>query len=190
MFDDEADTRVYLAGVSGPVGYYRPLDVMYYGAEGFESFSKEDVSLGMRKTEQESKLLVREHYKYSLKPFGPTHEFRGLYLMALSDSVNMPPGTLNHYRDEDGYEYQLPHGKVDQLPDKPKPGEVWKYTGYQVDFEERSDLPLRYVDRQGSLWKADTEIGLSRELPVGQISYDVLKNYTKVLNADGSPADV
>lgn len=115
------------------------------------------------------KEMIRDEAERNAMTFNPTHEFRGSPLQF---------ETSNHYRnnsayrDSEGYRYILPDDKVTKI--LPKPGEVWK-------FPMDPFHPLRFVNDKGHL--------VDHHNKVQWISGEYLDNsYSKVLNADGSPA--
>jgi hypothetical protein len=112
--------------------------------------------------------------------FKATHEFRGLELE--HHSVDDYIDGLGSYYDASGTQYRLSSDVVTKLPEKPKPGEVWKYDG-----NHNGDRHLtRGVDAMGRLLTV-TDHGIVWDPEEDSVENLVL--YKKVLNADGTPAD-
>lgn len=109
--------------------------------------------------------------------FNPTHEFRGLPLK--SCGVDYESG-LNTWVDEEDNQYHIPVEQVTKIIVTPEPGEVWRYVDPTASAPDPYPLVLITDDGDGFRC-ADS----SRESLM--IPYD-LKNLTKILNADGSPA--
>lgn len=177
---NEKEINVYLVGHSGRVGYYRKMD--FFLGDGYQSYTNGHVLIGTHETHNEAKMWVRDHFRKCTEPFRATHVFRGLPLRSLTHT----DGLLSIYKDAEGYEYRLPEGKVDRIPNPPRSGEVWRH----IKAQEGEKGHLRYVDKQGSFYQHDTEMGFTRTIRAEDMTYDVLVSYVKVLNADGSPANV
>lgn len=104
--------------------------------------------------------------------FNPTHEFRGLELER-DEKVDESLGINEEYlgfRDENYRTFMIPADYVSKI--RPKPGEVWKFS---------IDGGLRVVTRDLRLLDTDGD-------EVGDASDFDSDYYTKILNADGSPA--
>ena len=111
------------------------------------------------------------------RDFNPTHEFRGLPLE--SWGVDYESG-LDTWVDGDGNQYHIPVEQVSKIVETPHPGEVWRYDDPTADAADPYPLVLITDDGEGFRCADSSHEKL-------MIPYD-LKNMTKILNADGSPA--
>lgn len=110
-----------------------------------------------------------------MSDFNPTHEFRGLELKLTTRNL-----LVGSFDDEEGFAYKIPMSRVNELQELPKYGEVWQLKSPDDNYGSVH----RLVNDSGQLvnplgrvvWRPDVE-GLNG-----------LRNYVKVLNADGSPA--
>lgn len=105
--------------------------------------------------------------------FKPTHEFRGLELEG--HGVSYESG-IDTWIDADNHWYHIPIEQVTKIVPKPQPGEVWKYvgpgSGSVGDLELVSNDGEYFIDGDGDR----------------SLITDFNSDYTKILNADGSPA--
>jgi hypothetical protein len=118
------------------------------------------------------------------RDFNPTHELRGLELeyfgqteaiQRLSDG-----GDFHRFRTSDGISMILPMSLVTKIVETPHPGEVWRYDDPTADAADPYPLVLITDDGDGFRCADSSYEKL-------MIPYD-LKNMTKILNADGTPA--
>lgn len=109
--------------------------------------------------------------------FNPTHEFRGLEL----EKTHLQSLTHTWFKDADGRSYSFPYDVPTKLPEKPKPGEVWQYMpGEAWKYKLRHVGGLELVNSDGNFVDVDGTITQSTK--------SSHEHFTKVLNADGTPA--
>lgn len=108
------------------------------------------------------------------KMFEATHEFRGLPLKLMG-------GAASGMRFVDALDrmYTFPNGVVQELGIEPRPGEVWMCIHTE---RHNSRFPLYVVDDEAKYFVSADEIC---EVKIDENS---VKDFTKVLNADGTPA--
>jgi len=119
-----------------------------------------------------------------MNDFNPTHELRGLPLECVGQTEAIlrlsDGGDLCRFRTSDGVSMILPMSLVTKFVETPHPGEVWRYDDPTADSAD--PYPLVLITDEGDGFRCADSSYEKLMVP-----YD-LKNMTKILNADGSPA--
>lgn len=115
---------------------------------------------------------------FTPKSFTPTHEFRGLELELRHRNGYFNSEYIAEFRTEDGDLVALPEHLATRLPERPQPGEVWKFklSTTAPNLRGVNDLCQLYnLSNMNIVWNPEED------------SVDLLSDYTKVLNSDGTP---
>lgn len=108
------------------------------------------------------------------KMFEATHEFRGLPLKFMGDAASGM-----RYVDVADRMYTFPKGVVQEINSNPRPGEVWMCLRPE-HYHSRFPLYIVGDDQVKYFVSAD-------EICEVKIDENSVKDFTKVLNADGTP---